>query len=180
MNGNCVLIPRVIANTIGNLDRAFVHTMGDIDYGLRARKAGFPIMVMPGYAGICMNNSIERTLIDTHSLSLYRLKKIVSPKELPPKSWYVLTSRHTGLLWPLFWVWPYFKTLFKGLFIMYQIKLLTILLQLCCSRSSGRNIQGKRLNLYQKILTFQKVHYLSFAMERGIRWKRIQLKRLAM
>lgn len=112
MNGNCVLIPSIIANTIGNLDEAFVHTMGDIDYGLRARNAGFPIMVMPGFAGLCMRNNIDNTHADTRLGCSERWKKITSHKVLPMRAWYVLTRRHTGLLWPIFWVWPYLKVLF--------------------------------------------------------------------
>lgn len=114
MNGNCVLIPSIIANTIGNLDEAFVHAMGDIDYGLRARKAGFSIVVMPRYAGICMMNGIDNTHADIRLGCYERWKKITSHKELPIKAWYVLTRRHTGLLWPIFWVWPYCKIFLKS------------------------------------------------------------------
>nr|MBA2443395.1 glycosyltransferase family 2 protein [Rubrobacter sp.] len=32
MNGNCVLVPREVAMAVGNLDGAFTHGMGDIDY----------------------------------------------------------------------------------------------------------------------------------------------------
>ena len=109
MNGNCALIPGIIANRIGNLDEAFVHAMGDIDYGLRACKAGYPIMVMPGYAGICMGNSIDNTHADTSLSCSKRWKKIISQKELPLKAWYALTKRHAGILWLPYFLWPYLK-----------------------------------------------------------------------
>jgi GT2 family glycosyltransferase len=112
MNGNCVLIPSIIANTLGNLDDAFVHTMGDIDYGLRACKAGFSIMVMPGFAGSCRRNSTNNTRSNARVSCFERCKNITDHKELPPRAWYVLTRRHAGLLWPIFWVWPYLKALF--------------------------------------------------------------------
>ena len=45
VNGNCTLIPRSVAQKVGNLDPAFRHAIGDFDYGFRARKAGFEIYV---------------------------------------------------------------------------------------------------------------------------------------
>jgi GT2 family glycosyltransferase len=111
MNGNCVLIPGEIAHRVGNLEKAFVHSMGDVDYGFRARKKGHPIYVMPEYAGICRRNSLDNTHLDRRLSRLARLRKITSTKELPLKSWFVLTSQHGGVLWPVYWVWPYLKVL---------------------------------------------------------------------
>jgi GT2 family glycosyltransferase len=111
MNGNCVLIPSAVANKVGNLDAAFVHAMGDIDYGLRVSKAGFSIMVFPGFVGVCAHNSIDNTFMDTRLSLSERWQKIMSLKGLPPKQWYVLVRRHAGLLWPLLFVWPYLKVI---------------------------------------------------------------------
>ncbi|MBT8363711.1 MAG: glycosyltransferase family 2 protein, partial [Deltaproteobacteria bacterium] len=41
MNGNCVLVPRSVAEKIGNLEERFAHGMGDLDYGLRAKNTGY-------------------------------------------------------------------------------------------------------------------------------------------
>lgn len=112
MNGNCVLIPGAVATRVGNLEAAFIHAMGDIDYGLRVSRAGFPIMALPGYVGVCSHNPINNTFMDTHLSLIERWKKIMSLKGLPPKQWYVLTRRHAGLLWPLLFVWPYVKVVF--------------------------------------------------------------------
>jgi len=112
VNGNCFLIPKAIAQSVGNLDSAFVHSMGDIDYGFRIRQAGFPIVVMAGYAGSCAHNSIDNTYLDSRLAWQERWKKIVGPKGLPPKKWFILTRRHAGLLWPIFWIWPYLKVIF--------------------------------------------------------------------
>jgi GT2 family glycosyltransferase len=111
MNGNCVLISNKVATRLGNLDKSFVHSMGDIDYGLRARKAGIPIFVMPGHAGICMRNNLDNTDADTRLSRFARWKRLTCAKVLPFKSWFVLTRRHGGLLWPLHWVWPYLRVL---------------------------------------------------------------------
>ena len=107
MNGNCVLIPRPVAQVVSNLDDAFTHTIGDIDYGLRVRMAGFHVILMPGYAGLCGRNTVKNTFADT-SLSLQnRLNLLNGKKGLPLHAWHVFTKRHCGIFWIVFWLWPY-------------------------------------------------------------------------
>lgn len=114
MNGNCVLIPREVAQRVGNLDETFVHGMGDFDYGLRARAAGFSIWVMPGYAGACAKNTPAGTFND-RSLSLAeRWRRIRSPKGLPPREWRVFCRRHAGRAWWLYFFWPYVRLFFSS------------------------------------------------------------------
>ena len=111
MNGNCVLIPRAIVTTVGNLDAAFRHGMGDIDYGLRARSKGFEIYAGAGYAGACAVNLAQGTCLDQKASFFVRWRNLVSAKVLPPKEWLVFTRRHYGLLWPAYAVSPYLKTI---------------------------------------------------------------------
>lgn len=107
INGNCVLIPRAIADRIGNLDEAFVHGMGDYDYGLRARTAGYSCFIAPGFAGICERNPVDGTFRDERLHAGARIKVMFSPKGLPPKEWFVFCRRHAGWMWPLFFIRPY-------------------------------------------------------------------------
>ena len=107
MNGNCVLIPNSVAKVVGNLDDAFIHTIGDIDYGLRARMAGFQLVVMPGYAGLCGRNAIKNTFADTNLSLQERLSRLKGKKGLPLHAWYIFTKRHCGGFWMVFWLWPY-------------------------------------------------------------------------
>jgi GT2 family glycosyltransferase len=110
-NGNCVLISRHAAEVLGNLDPGFVHAMGDTDYGLRARKSGIPMWVMPGYAGRCVNDGSMVGGYGDRTLPLaLRWKQMLSPKGLPWRPWRILCQRHAGWLWPFFWSWPYLKT----------------------------------------------------------------------
>ena len=115
MNGNCVLIPRVIAKEVGNLDKEFLHAMGDQDYGLRARNAGFSVWIMAGFVGTCSNNAVTGSFNDANLPLAARVHKMLQPKGLPPSSWRVFTQRHAGILWPLYWLWPYAKVMLKGL-----------------------------------------------------------------
>jgi GT2 family glycosyltransferase len=115
MEGNCVLIPRAVAQQVGNIDPLFEHAMGDTDYGLRARAAGFDMYVAAGVVGYCSTNPIGGTYFD-NSLSLaHRWRLIRSRKGLPVRSWLHFSRRHGGLMWPVHFAWPYAKVLLSGL-----------------------------------------------------------------
>ena len=109
-NGNCLLISTEAAHFLGNLEACYTHSMGDMDYGLRATKAGIPIWVMPGFVGKCGNDHpLKGSYLDTSLPFSVRWKKALSVKELEPRAWAIFCSRHAGLLWPLHWLWPYIK-----------------------------------------------------------------------
>ncbi|NMG06337.1 glycosyltransferase family 2 protein [Brasilonema sp. UFV-L1] len=109
MYGNCVLISQFVARKVGNLDAAFIHSFGDLDYGLRARKLGCSIWVAPGYVGTCTKNSVRNSWADTDSPLLERLKKVVQVKGFPFKPWTVFCSRHSGPFWFAYWFLPYIR-----------------------------------------------------------------------
>jgi len=115
MNGNCVLIPREVVETVGNLENKFAHAMGDLDYGLRAGYAGFAVWVMPGFAGTCARNAATGSFNDASLPVSVRLRKMMQPKGLPLASWRVFTQRHAGIFWPIYWLWPYGKVIIKGM-----------------------------------------------------------------
>lgn len=107
MNGNCTLIPRVVAEKVGNIDPAFIHRRGDFDYGLRARQLGCSIWVAPGYVGTCSINPIAGTWLDANLPLTVRLKKLNRPKELAASEWKLYAKRYGGPLWFLYWLSPY-------------------------------------------------------------------------
>ena len=107
--GNCVLIPCGVVQKVGNIDPAFIHSMGDIDYGLRSQKNGCSIWVAPGYVGSCSKNSIRNSWVDTNLTVLERLKKVIHVKAFPIKPWTVFCRRHSGLFWFIYWVLPYIR-----------------------------------------------------------------------
>ncbi|MEO0647557.1 MAG: glycosyltransferase family 2 protein, partial [Cyanobacteria bacterium J06650_10] len=87
MQGNIVLIPHDVATAVGNIDAAFVHTFGDLDYGLRARKLGYSIWVAPSYLGTCEQNSVINSWADTRLPWHQRLIKVQQIKNFPIKAW---------------------------------------------------------------------------------------------
>jgi GT2 family glycosyltransferase len=114
MHGNFVLIPAEIAAVLGNLDEHFQHQFADLDYGLRASQSGFEVVVIPGYAGDCSDNSEEGTWRDTNLGLAGRLRHLVSPKGVPIKEWALFTRRHFGWRWLASTPSPYVKTLLSS------------------------------------------------------------------
>lgn len=120
--GNCVLIPREVAQVVGNLDPAFVHYAGDWDYGLRAKQKGCTVWIAPGYQGTCSANPKPQK--GTNAAQGDRLHKVEQPKGLaledvilqPMKEWKVLTQRHAGLFWPIYWLLPYRRLVWISVF----------------------------------------------------------------
>ena len=111
MNGNCTLIPHDVAAVVGNLDEAFQHSFGDMDYGFRARAAGFAVYLAPGFVGTCSDNPPVGTWRDRRSSFARRWRHLNSPKGSPFREWSLYCQRHLGALWPLYTVSPYVKTL---------------------------------------------------------------------
>lgn len=107
MNGNLVLVSKEASAVVGNLDPVFEHAMGDTDYALRANKLGVAVWAAPGIYGTCSNNAIVGTYMDSSLSFRRRWKLMMHRKGLPWRSWLVLTRRHAGPVWPLYFVWPY-------------------------------------------------------------------------
>ena len=111
MNGNCVLISREATDLVGNLSEDFMHSMGDIDYGLRAKAMGVGIWVAPNYAAECSGN--EPSLwVNPKTPLIERLRILHTPKGLPFREWLVYTKRHSPIQWPIYCGQVYLRVLF--------------------------------------------------------------------
>jgi GT2 family glycosyltransferase len=112
VNGNFVLIPHSIAQVLGNLDIAFRHYRGDLDYGLRGKKAGFSVLIGPGYYGECLDEStITGTWRDESLPFRKRWAHLTSVKGNPVGEIVLFTRRHFGWRWPFYALSPYVKLL---------------------------------------------------------------------
>ncbi|RJP75609.1 MAG: glycosyltransferase family 2 protein [Desulfobacteraceae bacterium] len=124
MGGNLNLISRNIVKILGNLDPYFSHGTGDVDYGLRAGKAGISCRVAPGYLGHCPMNKIEGSVRDT-SLPIHKRKELMSQRTsvTPIKERLYFTRRHTGYLWPIHWIMTITsRILFPRLWLIWRSK----------------------------------------------------------
>ena len=111
MYGNFVLIPASVAAKVGNIDPAFVHALGDLDYGLRARQLGCSVWAAPGFIGTCEQNSAEGSWIDLNLSVIERLKKVFQTKNFPIAPWTVFVKRHFGFWWFFYWNLPYIRAI---------------------------------------------------------------------
>ncbi len=98
-NGNCVLIPRSIADAVGNISFDFTHYLGDTDYGLRAAAKGFSSWVAPGFVGTCSSNPNSNQWASPELPLRERWRLLHSPKGFPPREWLIFTRRHAGVRW---------------------------------------------------------------------------------
>jgi GT2 family glycosyltransferase len=114
-HGNVVLVPRAVFEVVGGIDGGFAHAAADFDYGLRARKSGFPIVVAPAVVGTCRRGGPEDTYSDVALSALRRWRLIFTRKGLPPRSHARYLRRHGGRAWALWWVRPYLKLALSSL-----------------------------------------------------------------
>lgn len=57
MNGNVVLIPKIIEEKIGGISPAYTQNLGDYDYSLRAQAAGFLCYTSSDFVAECAQNT---------------------------------------------------------------------------------------------------------------------------
>ena len=98
-NGNIVLVPQSVYETLGTLDQTYTHSLGDSDYGLSAIRNGIDIFVCEEVLGICdENRSISKWRNKSYSL-IERYKNLNSPLGYaPPKEYFHFKRKHWGYL----------------------------------------------------------------------------------
>jgi GT2 family glycosyltransferase len=97
MNANAVLVGRLAYDNLGSLDPRFTHALADFDYSLRAVAAGLSVLLSEQPVGECPRNSPAGTWQDRSLPRSVRLRKMLSPKGLPPREWAAFCWRHGGL-----------------------------------------------------------------------------------
>lgn len=115
LNGNCVLIPREVASAIGNIDAAFVHAIGDWDYGFRAQRAGFGLWMAPGFVGTCSQNPVTVQPLAERASVRAQWRRVCGPKRVPPRAWRTFVRRHCGVFWPVYFARPYVSVVARAL-----------------------------------------------------------------
>ncbi|NDV96117.1 glycosyltransferase family 2 protein [Dysgonomonas sp. 521] len=97
INGNFTLIPKKIFNTVGNLSNSFTHSMGDVDYGLRAAKASFTCFISSCFIAKCERNKIS-DWENPHVSMRRRFRSLYSKKGFCFPEYIILLMRHTNIL----------------------------------------------------------------------------------
>lgn len=115
-NGNFVIIPAAVVKVVGGMNPAYVHAYGDYDYGFRARRAGFEIRILAQPVGYCSRNAwVDPAKIRSMTMR-DRWRRMTSPKLYPIPGWLAYSRAHTGPLWPVFFLRPYWEVLFPWAF----------------------------------------------------------------
>ena len=112
-NGNIVLVSRRAFEVVGNLSAAYTHGLGDIDYGVRAKRAGVPAWLAAGTLGSCAANKSMRWR--QASLPLWkRLRELHRPTGCPPWQLARLIWRNGGWWFPWSVAKLYWQAVFPG------------------------------------------------------------------
>ena len=98
-NGNCVLIPQYVYKQIGNLDWAYHHAIGDLDYGYRVGRAGLKSYITPKYVGSCELNSKLPAWARKEVPLRLRIKNLYSPLGYAePRAYFHFDRKNFGLI----------------------------------------------------------------------------------
>ena len=100
LNGNFVLIPKNVFNTVGFIDPVYHHDIGDVDYGLMAKEKGIAVLTTR-----CFVASSEESLKSKNSRIrkdgvsiLERFKRLKSPLGAPLRIHFHFIRKHYGWL----------------------------------------------------------------------------------
>lgn len=121
INGNLVLVPKEIYNTIGNLSTLYTHTMGDNDYGLRALRAGFNCFITRRYIATCPANGLP-SWCNPKIPFVKRFKNLYSPKGLNMKEYMIFLKKHKRKNWQFSVLKVFAKTISPTLYIYFSEK----------------------------------------------------------
>jgi GT2 family glycosyltransferase len=95
-NGNIVLIPRYVLETVGMNDSVFNHALGDFDYGLRAKRKNIALYVAPVLLGYCETHERLPKWCNTETKLRDRMVELYKPLGNNPFEFFVFDNRHNG------------------------------------------------------------------------------------
>jgi GT2 family glycosyltransferase len=98
MNANAVLVTREANSRLGGFPDRYTHSLADFDYALRANEAGLKVLLSLDVVGECPRNPATGSWQDRTLPRQVRLRKMRSPKGLPPREWTAFCWRHGRFL----------------------------------------------------------------------------------
>jgi len=96
-NANFVCVPRDIFKALPNMDSAYIHSLGDFDYGLTACRLVYDIKPISEYVGVCDGNASTGTWRDTSLSRVQRLRAKEDIKGAPFGPWFHFLHKNFGL-----------------------------------------------------------------------------------
>lgn len=112
-HGNITYISKEVVEKMGILHEGYIHGGGDHDYTYRAYKAGFPVLVMKNFVGVCENDHKEDGYADFIKMPLKdRIKYMNSPFGFNLHNALLFQKRCFPYRYPMVWLMGYLKVLF--------------------------------------------------------------------
>lgn len=116
-HGNVTYISHDVVEKMGILCEQYLHGGGDHDYTYLAYKAGFPLIVLKDYVGICENDHQQGGYADFLSMSLkQRIKYLYSPLGFNLHNTLLLQKRCFPYRYPFVWLMGYLKAFFPKMY----------------------------------------------------------------
>ena len=116
-HGNVTYISHDVVEKMGILCEQYLHGGGDHDYTYLAYKAGFPLIVLKDYVGICENDHQQGGYADFLSMSLkQRIKYLYSPLGFNLHNTLLLQKRCFPYRYPFVWLMVYLKAFFPKMY----------------------------------------------------------------
>jgi len=97
MNGNVVLIPNCVVDSIGIIDPYFKHSAGDNEYSFRAKKWGIPTYITSAFVATCDRHDGVCKSSDSHYTLKERWHYLNTPWGARPKEKFYLYSKYKTL-----------------------------------------------------------------------------------
>lgn len=91
-NANILLVAKDVVDQIGIFPDGYIHSAADQDYGMMARRAGFPVLITSFVCGFCAYDHLDESIV------CQRLKKMC----LQQRKAYVFHPTHSDLDYLLF------------------------------------------------------------------------------
>ena len=116
-HGNVTYISHDVVEKMGILCEQYLHGGGDHDYTYLAYKAGFPLIVLKDYVGICENDHQQGGYADFLSMSLkQRIKYLYYPLGFNLHNTLLLQKRCFPYRYPFVWLMGYLKAFFPKMY----------------------------------------------------------------
>lgn len=121
-HGNITYISNEVVAKMGIFNDKYIHGGTDHDYSYLAYKAGFPIMVLPNYAGFCENDHKQDGYADFFKMSLTeRVAYLKSPFGFNLHNTLLFQKRCFPYRYLFVWIMGYAKAFFpKTYFKVYK------------------------------------------------------------
>jgi GT2 family glycosyltransferase len=110
-NANILMVTMTVVKAIGILDKKFIHRFADYDYTLNASKHGIPVLVCPGYGGLC-DNDHSKTWLSSNSSLKERAEYLYSPLGLAYKEQLFYLRKNFKFQLPYYFLMLWLKTIF--------------------------------------------------------------------